>query len=101
MHEGSVSLRGQAARLFDYLQSRTEPVDSDTIRRDLVIVNISKLATSINAHLASHGVTDRVICSHRGRLPAWWALLSVDGARSAGEALISNADALDAQGGDA
>ena len=74
MHN-SASLRGQAARLFDYLQSRTEPVYSDEIRRDLVIVNISKLATSINAHLASQGVPDRVVCLHRGRLPAWWSLM--------------------------
>ena len=74
MHN-SASLRGQAARLFDYLQSRTEPVDSNEIRRDLVIVNISKLATSINAHLASQGVPDRVVCLHRGRLPAWWSLM--------------------------
>lgn len=82
MHN-SASLRGQAARLFDYLQSRTEPVDSDQIRRDLVIVNISKLATSINAHLASQGVTDRVVCLHRGRLPALWSLMSVADARDA------------------
>ena len=105
MHEDSVSLRGQAARLFDYLQSRTEPTDSDTIRRDLVIVNISKLATSINAHLAGQGVRDRVVCLHRGRLPAWWSLMPMSDARIAGESLIAHADALDAyvssQGGDA
>jgi hypothetical protein len=95
MHN-SASLRGQAARLFDYLQSRTEPVDSDQIRRDLVVANISKLATSINAHLAGQGVRDRVVCLHRGRLPAWWSLMSVADARFAGESLIAHADALDA-----